>query len=51
MSATLNLIGLVTLLVMSAALLNNAGIPISSYAQSVIGYVTSSLPVHLPSSL
>lgn len=48
MSATLNLVGLATLLVMSATLLANAGIPVDSMAHAAFSYFTGVLPVHLP---
>lgn len=48
MSAMLNLVGLATLMVMSAALLNGAGIPVTSYLHAAIDLVKTQLPFHLP---
>jgi hypothetical protein len=51
MSATLNMIGLVTLLTMSAALLNGAGIPVGTYAHAALGTFSGWLNSQLSNSL
>ena len=51
MSATLNFIGLMTLLAMSAALLNGAGIPVASYAHAALSTLSGWLPFQLPTGL
>ncbi|MDE1820381.1 MAG: hypothetical protein KGJ23_06860 [Euryarchaeota archaeon] len=48
MSAMLNLVGLLTLLSMSAVLLNGAGIPVGAIAHATAGYLQGLLPWNLP---
>lgn len=48
MSAMLNAVGLMTLMAMSAVLLNGAGFPLTSLIHSAAGYLQGYLPFQLP---
>jgi hypothetical protein len=48
MSAMLNFVGLATLLVMSAALLGNAGIPVGSLVHMAESYLGGMIPAQVP---
>ncbi len=48
MSAMLNAVGLMTLMAMSAVLLNGAGFPLTPLIHACAGYILGYLPFQLP---